>query len=105
MIPLTARLQAILAGRLQERQGVVVVPVQEFKRWLDSAGHRAGIGHVTSHHHTFATLMLDYSVPLNYVLYLLGHRDPKMTQRYHNPRPKCHRRAIEMLHREDEAES
>lgn len=47
VIPLTVRAQAILAGRLRERKGVVVFPTQEFKRSLDSAGRRAVIGHVT----------------------------------------------------------
>ena len=99
---LTERAQAILAERLEDRKGVAVFPTQEFKRSLDSAGRRAGIGHVTPHQlrHTLATLMLDHGVPLNDAQYLLGHKDPKITQRYDHPRPERHRRATEELGRQ-----
>ena len=55
--------------------------------------------HLSPHQlrHTFATPMLDHGVPLNDVQYLLGHKDPRMTQRYDHPRPERHRRAIEEL--------
>ena len=64
-------------------------------------GRRCGIDHVTPHQlrHTFATLMLDHGVPLNDVQYLLGHKDPKMTQRYDHPRPERHRKAFEGLNK------
>ena len=49
VIPLTARAASILAERRQDRQSVPVFTIQEIKKSLDSAGHRAGIGHVTPH--------------------------------------------------------
>ena len=106
MVPMTGRVRQILWDMKIENEAtktprIQVTPIADIKKSLSAAGKRAGIGHIHMHQlrHSFATHMFDAHTPSNEVQYLLGHSDPKMTQRYDHPRPQRHRAAIDALGR------
>ncbi|MEW6756476.1 MAG: tyrosine-type recombinase/integrase, partial [Candidatus Latescibacterota bacterium] len=77
----------------------LVVPFRDIKRALDTAGRKAGIGHVHPHQlrHVFATRLRDRGVPLDRLMELMGHRTMAMSLRYARARPQQLVEAIQAL--------
>ena len=76
-----------------------IVPHTSIRKSLNSAGHRAGFGHVRPHdlRHTFVTLLLDLGVPIEQVNYLADHKSMAMTTGYDHAKEERYGGAVEAL--------
>ena len=99
VIPMTERVFRHFVQWRELEDRLTAIPMQDIKRSLSAAGHKAGVGHVHFHQfrHTFITRLFDRGVPFNDVMNLAGHKTPSMTQRYDHARPERHRGAIAAL--------
>lgn len=104
VIPMTERVYALLQELSNQNQRekirrTQVLPWQDIKKALHSAGVRAGLGHVHIHmlRHTFATRLRDKGAPLDRIKELLGHKSMQMVLRYAKARPEQLKEAIQML--------
>lgn len=72
---------------------------QQLRREWDIARRATGLEHVRWHdlRHTYASWLVQAGVPLYTVGQLLGHTDPKMTQRYAHLAPEPLRQAVAVL--------
>lgn len=110
-IPLSARALSVLRRRQGQQQTASAVVFGNRKGGLKTPGtvnrafrralRRAGIENCRFHdlRHTFATRLCQDGVDPYSVQRLLGHQDPKMTQRYAHHCTESLRRGIEVLNR------
>ena len=104
VIPMADRVYALLRDLHEQNQQssvkrIQVLPWQDIKKALHSAGVRAGLGHVHIHmlRHTFATRLRDKGVPLDRIKELLGHKSMQMVLRYAHLCPSNLKAAVDLL--------